>query len=267
MHTNPYMMILKADPERYIQKPAATVLALSKAAEGCLALFALAQFLFSAMGSGFSGTTADLFIGALPFGAQSIAAQAADAMGVTLFAVAGLCCLVFLVCTVLEAVGLLALRFALAGAGLLKEVQRVVFWDCCALAGMGVLALILRIYRFFTTEFRNDILMESLRVVVPVMAGAVIVLVLLSQYQKDVLTVFSAIEYELRLEFKETEIDAPVIGKYSFLFSAVFLVGAVLMVALLHMSMNSPAVITLAALTVKYFMVYQSWEDFRLCHR
>ena len=267
MSVNPYMMILKADPARYIQRPAATVLTLLKAAEGGLALFALIQFLFSAMNTGLGGTTADLFIAALPFGARGAGIEIAEQMGVTLFAAAGLCVLVWLVCMVLEAVGVLALRFAMTGTKLLKEAQQVVFWDNCALAGIAMLSLILRIFRFITTELQSDPLMERLRVMVPALGAAVIVLVLFAQYQKDVLTVFTAIEYEIRLEFKETESDAPVIGKYSLLLSAAFLVGAVLLVVLLGLSLNSPMVIGFAVLTVRFFAVHQSWEGFRRCHR
>ncbi len=36
---NPYMLILKADPGKYIRTPSATVAALIKAAEGVLAFF------------------------------------------------------------------------------------------------------------------------------------------------------------------------------------------------------------------------------------
>ena len=52
--SNPYMFILKAEPERYIKTPAAAVVALIKAAEGAAAVFCVVR-LFDYMKQLFHG--------------------------------------------------------------------------------------------------------------------------------------------------------------------------------------------------------------------
>lgn len=264
MSINPYMMILKADPPRYIQKPAPTVLVLAKTVEGVFALLGLLRigsFLLDSLGS-FS--TAQILSITLTGRALQVALGLQQTYG-SLFLLATLGVFAALVCTVVEAVGLWALRIALVGSALLKQVQRVLFYDCILLLLITVGGLGFRWYRYATTEMGSDPSFHLLRTILLTGAVSLAVLVLLTLYHRDVYMVLSAIEYEIRMEFKETLIDAPRLGVLAFLFGALSTGGAVL--AAMRLGWMSLTFLLLAVLAVKYFALISSWEGFRQCHR
>lgn len=265
MNNNPYMMILKADPERYLCKPAATVLALAKAAQAGLSSYLLVTFLLRMLShAGHGGTTADLILLALPGRLIPLAQYLVRSMGETPFVLAALCVLSGVICSVVEAAAMLVLRFALTGAGVLKRVHQVVLGKTLVLLATLTIALVLRSYRFFTTEFAHDPMMRTIRPFLLLCGLSIPVLVLLARYHRDVVTVFSAIDFELRLEYKDL-IEAPVLGACSALFSIAALSGAVLLG--LRSGVQNLAVLTLALLSIKYFAVSQGWDGFRRCHR
>lgn len=270
MNLNPYMMILKADPARYIQKPASTLLVLLKTAEGLcclLGLFRLGAFLFDSLDvlTGSTVTTAELLITYLPgnLGQTIVAAQSGAAS--LLLVLGALCVVIALICTVLEAAVLWALRFALTGAAFLKQVQKVLYLDTLLLCILTCCELGLRIFVYVSTELQNDPSFRLFRLILIVGGVFAALLALLTAYQKDILTVLSAIEYEFRMEFKETFIDAPVLGKYSILLGLIFLGGGIFSGH--QFGYQSPLVLLLLAEAVKFFLVRLSWADFQRCHR
>lgn len=264
MSVNPYMMILHADPARYIQKPAPTVLALAKSVEGACAVLGLLKiggFLLDSLGS---LSTVQILNISLTGLALKAALSLHEAFG-ALFPVFALGVLVALVCTVAEAAGLWALRVALAGSALLKYTRKVLLFDTVFLLLTTVAGIGMRMYHYTLHELSADPSMLKLRTILLTGAGCVLFLVVRLLYHRDVFTVFSAIEYEIRMEYKETVVDAPRLAAFAFLFAALSTAGAVLTAR--SIGYTSLPFFLLTAMAVKYFAVLGSWDGFQHCHR
>ena len=279
-HTsNPYMFILKADPARYIKTPSAAVVALIKAAEGGVALlwlFRLIEYLRQLV-SGKAGAMpieilgvlmpkeiADLILpGAIPNGGT---------LGKVLCWAVAIVLSVILVCMAVEAVAALLLRFTLQGAKLFQITHKVIFIGSIVLllsAAASCVPLVmnltqsgLKIYQVFLSGGKN--LLEPVRPLL-VTVVCILLLILRVSYHKGIVTVISAIEYEIRLEFKETAMKTVHLSRDSLLLALICLGAAV--AAGFFVGWVTVYVAALAVLAVKYTAVYNSWGDFRRCHR
>lgn len=279
-HTaNPYMFILKADPARYIKTPSGAVIALIKAAEGGVAclwavrLFDYLKLLFSGKAGALPleilrvllpGELVKLILpGALPDGGM---------IGKVLCWASALSLSVILICVAVEAVAALLLRFALQGAKLFQVTHKVIFVASIVLllsAAASFVPIVLslaasgiKIYQLLLSG--GERLLGAARPLL-VTAVCVLLLVLRVSYHKGVVTVLTAIEYELRLEFKETAVGTTHLSRDALL-QAVILLGAAAATGI-FIKWLSLTVLALAVLAVKYFAVYNSWGDFRRCHR
>jgi len=260
MEQNPYLWILKADPARYIRTASAAVTALLKAAEGAAALFfALRLFpLFRA--AAFHGAP----LSALPrVIARLFTGSAADRVLLCagLFAL-----LVLLVGTLAEAVMLLVLRFALTGAGVLKILQRVLFYAVLLLTAAAAVCAAL----FILHAARHDL--SALPRAVLVSLACALPLSLLVSYRRELLAVFTAIDYEFRLGFKETGVKDSKAGRDAFLLGLLCLLCAAAAAVLyvrggLRPEALRPWLAGLGLETVKYFAAYGSFWWFLRCHR
>ena len=115
--TNPLMFILKADPEKYLDRPSATILVLIKAAEAPVAFLLILrtiEFLYAMIKKGALPDIPFLPPNILPEGAPGKVISAAGA----------LCLLAALVCICIEAWAALRLRFSLEDAAIMKKTRR-----------------------------------------------------------------------------------------------------------------------------------------------
>ena len=279
-HTaNPYMFILKADPARYIRTPSAAVVALIKAAEGGVAILWLFRLIdyFRQLLSGKAGAMpleifgvllpekiSDLILpGRIPDGGM---------MGRVLCWAVAATVSVILICMAVEAVAALLLRFALQGAKLFQITHKVIFAASivlllCAVATCVPLVMNLtqsgiKIYQVFLSG--GEKLLESVR---PLLVTVICILLLILRvlYHKGVVTVLSAIEYEIRLGFKETAMNSVHVSRDALLL-ALICIGAAVATGF-FVGWVTVYVAALAVLAVKYFAVYNCWGDFRRCHR
>ena len=277
--SNPYMFILKADPARYIKTPSATVVALIKAVEGGVAILWLFRMIdyYKQLLSGKAGAMpleilpvilpkeiADLILpGKIPDGGM---------MGKVLCWAVAIVVSVILICMAVEAVAALQLRFALQGAKLFQITHKVIYIAAiallfCTAASCVPLALSLtqsgiKIYQVFLSG--GEKLLESVRPLL-VTVICILLLILRVSYHKGIVTVISAIEYEIRLEFKETAMSEVHISRDALLL-ALICIGAAVATGYFT-GWVTVYVAALVVLAVKYFAVYNCWGDFRRCHR
>ena len=273
------MFILKADPARYIKTPSAAVVALIKAAEGGVAILWLFRLIdyFRQLLSGKAGAMpleifgvllpkkiSDLILpGRIPDGGM---------MGKVLCWAVAATVSVILICMAVEAVAALLLRFTLQGAKLFQITHKVIFAASivlllCAVATCVPLVMNLtqsgiKIYQVFLSG--GEKLLESVR---PLLVTVICILLLALRvlYHKGVVTVLSAIEYEIRLGFKETAMNSVHVSRDALLL-ALICIGAAVATGF-FVGWVTVYVAALAVLAVKYFAVYNCWGDFRRCHR
>lgn len=277
--SNPYMFILKAEPERYIKTPSAALVALIKAAEGAVAVFWVFR-LFDYINQLFHGKggalpmeilavllpkkiTALILPGRIPNGGM---------IGKYLCWAAAIIMTVILICMTVEAVAALLLRFALQGAKLFQVTHKVIYISSIALLLaaaatcvpliMGLTQSGIKIYQLFLSG--GEKLLEPVRPLLVTLA-CVLLLLLRVSYHKGVVTVLSAIEYEIRLEFKETAMNTVHISRDALLLMLICICAAAAAGFLAGWVM--PAVSAMLVLAVKYYAVYNCWGDFRRCHR
>ena len=277
--SNPYMFILKADPARYIKTPSAAVIALIKAAEGGVAvlwLFRLIDYL-KQLFNGKAGAMpieifgvllpkkiADLILpGAIPDGGM---------MGKVLCWAVAATVSVILICMAVEAVAALLLRFALQGAKLFQITHKVIFIASIALllsAAATCVPLVMnltqsgiKIYQVLLSG--GEKILGPIRPLL-VTIVCILLLALRVSYHKGVVTALSAIEYEIRLEFKETAMNTVHVSRDALLL-ALICIGAAVATGYC-VGWVTIYVAALVGLAVKYLAVYNSWGDFRRCHR
>ena len=147
--SNPLMFILEADPDRYIKTPAAAVVAVLKAVEGVVA-FMWCFRMFDCLRGIVLGRQAmppiDVFRALLPGDLTRLVLPAAAPSGGTLVAVLGgsaaLCVLAGLVCTTVEAVAAVLLRFFDNGAALFKATRKWILTACFMLTLCMILSCV-----------------------------------------------------------------------------------------------------------------------------
>ena len=138
--SNPYMFILKAEPERYIKTPSAALVALIKAAEGAVAMFWVFR-LFDYMKQLFDGKA-----GALPLEILAVLLPNkimalilpgripnGGMIGKYLCWAVTIIMTVILICMTVEAIAALLLRFVLQGAKLFQVTHKVIYISSIAL--------------------------------------------------------------------------------------------------------------------------------------
>ena len=277
--SNPYMFILKAEPERYIKTPSAALVALIKAAEGAVAMFWVFR-LFDYMKQLFDGKagalpleilavllpnkiTALILPGRIPNGGM---------IGKYLCWAVTIIMTVILICMAVEAIAALLLRFALQGAKLFQVTHKVIYIASIALLLaaaatcvpliMGLTQSGIKIYQLFLSG--GEKLLGPVRPLLVTLACMLLLLLRIS-YHKGVVTVLSAIEYEIRLEFKETAMNTVHISRDALLLMLICIAAAAAAGFLAGWMM--PAVPAMLVLAVKYYAVYSCWGDFRRCHR
>ena len=267
--SNPLMFILEADPEKYIKTPSASVVAIIKTLEGFAAF--LCCFRVLDVLKGFAAGHAPLSTFALlktlvPVELSvRLLPETTTAPGGTvqtvLTIVAGLCILAELVCFVVEAGAGLFLRFTLGGAKLIKSTRGVVSAASVLLALSVTCASALLIRECLRGGVGLD---GSLRLLL-VPLGCSLLLWLHVLYNREAAAVFDAVEYEIRLGFKQTALGKLRLGRWALLLSLCFFAGAAALCVLADWRMRT--VCLLALLGCKFFAVWRCFRVFRKCHR
>lgn len=266
--SNPYMMILKADPDRYINRTAPAILALIKAAEGCAAFmwcFRMLDCIGQIVTGKLTQTPVGVLLSLLPRELVRLvmpdAAPTGGALGNILGCIAAVCVLVELVCLAAEAAAALMLRFFMpeTGAKCFRITRRGTFAACVLLTVCVVISVLQQVY----AVFQNG-LQVKLTALHPLIVQLVLIVLLAVRiaYHSGALVVMQAIEYEFRLGFKETGIADHRLGLCSFFLGLLFLAAAF---ELFRLSMGRYAVVC-ALLSLKFFAVWKSWQFFKKCH-
>ena len=267
--SSPYMLILKADPDRYINRTAPAILALIKLAEGCAAFmwcFRMLDCILRILTGKTVQTPAGVLFSLLPWEivrlAKSGAVLPGGTLGNVLGCIAAACLLIELLCLTAEAAAAVMLRFAMpaAGAKCFRLTRRLTLAACVLLTVCVVISLVQQAFSVFQSGLN-----VALAALYPMIVQLVLVLLLALriEYHRGASVVMDAVDYEFRLGFKETGMPEHRLGLCSFLFGVLFLVAAG---ALVRLSLGRYAAIS-AVFCVKFFAVWKSWQFFRQCHR
>ncbi len=267
--SNPLMFILEADPEKYIKTPSAAVVAVIKLLEG-FAAFLFCFRMLDALRGLVTGRApllpiellkalvpVELSVRLLP---ERLMASGGT-MWTALSVLTALCILAELVCFVVEAGACLFLRFALGGAKLMKSTRGVVSAASVLLAlcvtGSSVMQLL--------DSLRGGIRLDgSLRLLLVSLGGSLL-LWLHVLYNRGAAALFEAVEYEIRLGFKQTALGKLRLGRWALLLSLCFFAGAAALCVFEGFRMRT--VYLLAILGCKFFAVWRCFRVFRKCHR
>lgn len=267
--SNPYMMILKADPDRYINRTAPAILALIKAAEGSVAFlwcFRVLDCLVQIASGSAVQSPVGVLLSLLPWEIAQLILPNAIAPGGTVGKILGCaaaaCVLIALVCLAAEAVAAILLRFALPalGARWFTYTRKGTLAVCVLFTACVVISAVMQAYSVFKAGF-----IIELAVLYPVIVQLILILLLAVRiaYHRGAAVVMKAIDYEFRLGFKETGMAEHKLGLCSFLLGLICLAAAV---QLFRLSMRTYAAV-FAVLSVKFFAVLNSWQFFSQCHR
>ena len=272
--SSPWMLILKADPDRYIKKPAPTLVALLKVPEGIIALtwcFQMIHCIQELIG-GRLFSPVGLLASLLPRELGRLIPVSDIAFGTKLDMIAccaaALCILTELVCMAAEAAGAVLLRFAAPeiGAKCLKITRRCTLVACAALTGCVVLFCVPQILSLYNNGFSNGFSMDfSALLPLITQLAAVLLLFVRIVYHRGAAVVMTAVDYEYTLGFKETGMGKTRLGLASFLLGVIFLAAAVLLY--LHDAAMMRHALVLLAVSVKFFAVMKSFRIFQRCHR
>ena len=268
-HTsNPLMFILEADPDRYIKTPAAAILAVLKAAEGVVAFmwcFRMLDCLRRIIAERLSMAPVEVLGSLLPGELTRLVlptgAPLAGTVGMLLGAVAAACMLLELASLAAEAVAAVLLRFADRGAKLFKTTRKLILGASFVLTVCVVVSCVWMAMDAFSGSFRLDASLHPL--IVSLLA--VLLLILYVAYNRSAAIVMEAVEYEIRLGFKETGMKSVRLGWYAFLFGVLFLAAAAAVFVFAHLKLSYAAAFVFLA--VKFFAVWQSWRAFKRRHR
>ena len=274
--SNPYMLILNANPAKYIKTPSSTVVTLIKVLEGVLSFllcFRYFSYLYQLISGNFEIKAP--FLGeyiALPDNLNILPISLPG--GETTWRVlCGSCILIILICTVIEAVLIIILRFVMKGAKALVITQLIIV---CAKAILAVCTLLFAALLFYGAVTKGldpyKILMGfggNLSELIPsaVMFGCSLLLFLWVSYHRGIIKVLSAVKYEIKLGFKETTKQKTRLTRDSILLGILFLAATALCIKIRWPDINIYLAAVLAAFSVKYFAVYNCWAQFQLCHR
>lgn len=257
--SNPYMMILKADPDRYINRPAPTVLTLIKVPEGCAAFlwcFRMLDCIGKIVTGKLTQTPAGVLLSLLPWELVRlvpVAAPSGGLLGKVLGGIAAVCVLLELLCLAAEGAAALLLRFFMpeTGAKCFRITRRCTFAACVLLAVCVVISVVQQVYALF----QNGLQVE-LTALHPLIVQLVLIVLLAVRiaYHSGALVVMQAVEYEFRLGFKETGMADHRLGLCSFLLGLLFFAAAF---ELFRLSMARYAVVC-ALLSLKFFAVWKA---------
>ena len=266
--SNPLMFILEADPDRYIKTPAAAVVAVIKAVEGVFAFmwcFRMLDCLREIVVGRQAMAPLDVLCALLPGNLVRLVLPAAALPGGTLFMVLGgaaaLCVLAELVCMTAEAVAAVLLRFFDKGAKLFKSTRKWILAACFVLTLCMILSCVPQVMGFVRGGFRVDASLQPLIVCLLVS----LLLILRVCYHRAAAVVITAVEYELRLGYKETGMERVRLGWFSFLQGLLLLAASAALFVYARAEVRYAAVFLLPA--VKFFAVWKAWRVFRRCHR
>lgn len=181
---------------------------------------------------------------------------------ITMIATAAL--LAILICAVVEAAAFIVLRFALKGSAAAKIAHKVIFIASLILLLSGICLIAIFINKCRLLGITITLLVGQLRTLAIVTGVGMVVLVLRVFYHWDVAKVLSAVDYEIRMEFKETDLKVRWLPGNSLIFILLALAATVLMV--IKFGFLSLGAIAATVLVVKYVMVYFCWGNYHQCH-
>ena len=267
--SNPLMFILEADPEKYIKTPSASVVAIIKTLEGFAAFlccFRVLDILKGLVTSRAPLSLSALFRALVPVELSvRLLPGTLTAPGGTVWtllsALAALAVLAELVCFVIEAGAGLFLRFALGGAKLMKSTRGAVSAASVLLALCVTGSSALLIWEGVRGGVGLD---GSLRLLL-VPLGCSLLLWLHVLYNREAAAVFDAVEYEIRLGFKQTALETHGLGRWALLLCLCSFAGAAVLCVFGDFRMRT--VYLLAILGCKFFAVWRCFRVFRKCHR
>jgi hypothetical protein len=268
-HTsNPLMFILEAAPERYINTPAAAVVAVIKAVEGVVAflwcfrmLDCIRQIVAGRLGIAPVGVLLSLLPGDLTRLVLPSGVPLDGTLGTVLSGAAALSVLAVLLCMAAEAAAAVLLRFFMQGAKLFRATRKWIFVASVALTVCVALSSLPGLLDFLYGGFRLDASMQP--VVVSLLA--VLPLILYVCYNRSAAVVMEAVEYEIRLGFKETGMQSVRLGWFAFLLGLLMLAAAAALFVFARPEARYAFAFLLPA--IKFFAVWQSWRAFRKRHR
>ncbi len=263
--SNPLMFILEADPDRYIKTPAAAVVAVLKAVEGVVAFMWCFRMFDCLRGIVFGHQAMapiDVLRVLLPGDLTRLVLPVAAPPGGTLVAVLGgvaaLCVLAEIICMAVEAVAAVLLHFFNSGAALFKGTRKWICAACFVLTLCMILSCVPLLMDFVRGGFRMDASLQPL--IVCLLAS--LLLILRVCYHHASAVVIAAVEYELRLGYKETGMERVRLGWFAFLLGDLMLAAAIVLI--MRSEIRHAAVFVLLA--IKFFAVWKAWRVFRKCH-
>jgi hypothetical protein len=269
--SNPWMLILKADPARYIERPAPALLAVLKVLEAMFTfiwcfrtLDVLRLILTGRLDAGPVAVLCALLPGELVRLVLPGEGFAAGDLGRAVGFLAGLALLIELVCLTVEGAAAVLLRFGMPdkGAKCFKTTRNWVLFACSMLTACLVPACAMQVYGVLKGGV-SSLSPEALRPLIPALALVALLLLRLI-YHKSALTVMKAVEYEIRMEFKETGMPRENLCLTSFLLGLWCLgAGGFLIYGRLK-ARYAPYFLLLA---LKFFAVWESARFFKKCHR
>ena len=266
--TNPLMFILEAAPERYIKTPAATVLALLKIAEGAAAVLGgiqAADYLRGWAAGWGEALPIELLKSMLPADVAALLPHgtlpSGGTAGTVLTAAAALCLCCLLLCLIAEGLTAPLLRFTMKGSKLLLLSRRAAFPASVGLAVSVTASCALSVVEGFKTGMALSLMLRPALVT----AGCALVLWLYASYSRWAAVVISAVEYEIRLGFKESVSKEIRLGRDSFLLCLVFLAAAAAI--FWFAGWRTISICIPALLALKYAAAGYAWDCFRRRHR
>ena len=295
VRNNPKFMILEAAPERYINTVSATVVVLIRALEAFVAFQVFMKagaYLLGLFSHGFETISLSELLRTI-FPEELLRAVSdggryamweffgtGDLERLLVVALA-VCILAVMAFIMIEAVMLIILRFAMTGADIAKTMRRLIRIMVIVLLiiAAGMIALIF--YHYFTDgdllsgvrqlqnmqlEGVNQLVtgVEQLRGMIILSAVCIALLGLRAGYHKNIYIILSAVAFEIRIRFKETQMAETALPKFLWIFGAVSLVAAVLFG--INLGFTSLLFFGMVIEVVKYIMMGDCWSNFHRCH-
>ncbi len=173
--------------------------------------------------------------------------------------------LAILAAVVVEGVALIMLRFAMKGAKAAKIAHKAIFIASIVLLLAGICLTLIFINKCRMLGLTMSVLlMGEMKTTFILIALCLVILFLRVLYHRDVAKVLAAIDYEIRIGFKETTMRVKRLSGSALLFAALALAAVVYF--FFKTGPLSTGVLIAAVLVIKYIMVYSSYDDFKQSH-
>ena len=173
--------------------------------------------------------------------------------------------LLVLAAIAIEAIAFIMIRFVHKGSGMAKTAHRIIFYAVIAIMIAVFCLSIIFVLKCRKAGIIGALLSGRLRTAGILMIVLLVFLGFRVFYHRDVSKVLSAVDYEIRLGFKEMFTDGKHLTRGSLIFVLLSIVAAVLIYIRTGTFFSGGTAICVI-LAIKYIAVYVCWCNFRLCH-